>query len=263
MKSVKYSEFKKRIEKEQKDRIFKLKQNGTPPTFLIPVTSKKNKKLQFFDEDDNYPKNIRYSSNQKSCIEEDQKGSLVLSPIEFSDGLLRVPKEYITLQIFILIHPDYGTKFVELDKAKDAAQELEEMDLADKAYDRARELEGQELFDIATIVIGESAIDKLSTFELKRDIRIFAKNNPSEFLNIVSSPTVDISVQARKFFKEGLLSFRNNNKEVYYNLKDKKTRLLRIPEDTDPYDVVSDFLCSDKGLNDLKMLEAAYDAKIE
>lgn len=263
MKRVKYSAIKKQVISEAKDRIFKLKGGATPPTALMPVASKKRKIIEFFDEDDGYPKRLRYSPNQSTCIEQDQKGNVILSPLEWRNGLMGVPKENPTLQIFMLLNPDHGVKYVEHDKSRDAAAELEAMDIADTAYDKARQLQDQELLNVATMVLGEGVVEKLSIFEIKRDIRKYAKANPLEFMNIVDNPELEHNVQVKNFFKEGVLAFRNGKREVYFNLKDKKTRMLSIPGDSDPYEVVSNYLISDKGLNDLKMLDAAYDAKVD
>ena len=263
MKKVNFEEFVTKIRKERKSKVYKLRGNGAPPTFLIPVVSKKNKKLEFFDEQKGYPRTLRFSPNQSSPIEDEQKGSVILAPLEFRDGLMMVSAEQTTLQVFMELHPDFGTKFVLEDKAKDAAQELEEMDLIDEATQRARELKDEALEHVAILILGENVVDKLSTFEMKRDIRVYARNNPEMFLKIISDPMKDQTVQVKKFFKEGLLSFRNNQNEVYYNLKNKKNRLIRVPEGSDPYEVVTDFLTSDDGIADLKILDAAYDEKLD
>lgn len=57
------------------------------------------------------------------------------------------------------------------------------------------------------------------------------------------------------FFDESLLGFRNNKKDVYFNLPGNKKRMMSIPFGEDPMYVVTSYLQSDEGLEILEFLE--------
>lgn len=260
MKSVSYKEFSERIKRERKDKVYKLLKDGAGPSHLLSTSSKRNKVLEFFDEDDNMPKTLRYAHNQGTPLQDEQKGQLILGPIEFKDGLLRAPKEQTALQIFIELHPDYGKKFIMLDKEAEAQKQLNSMDLEDRAYDRARELDIDDLERVAKIIFSNKDISKMSSAEIKRDVRVYAKNYPEQFLSVSESPTLSHDAQVKEYFDRGLLSFRNDQTEVFFSLKSNKKRMMKIGPNKEPYSAVSEYLKSDEGLDDMKLLDAEFEA---
>jgi hypothetical protein len=96
----------------------------------------------------------------------------------------------------------------------------------------------------------------VSTAELKRDILVFAKRDPKEFLNILNDPELKFQAKVRLFFENKLLILRNGDKEVWFNTSTNKKKMLSVPFGEDPYEMVGHFLQSDEGLDSLKMLEA-------
>jgi hypothetical protein len=96
----------------------------------------------------------------------------------------------------------------------------------------------------------------ISTAELKRDILIFARNEPREFLRLIKDPSLQLQGKIQLFFDKGLLTFRKNRKEVWYNTSSNKTRMLVVPFNVDPMDETTSYLQSDEGIESLVMLEA-------
>ena len=84
---------------------------------------------------------------------------------------------------------------------------------------------------------------------------VFAKSNPQEFLNTLDDPDLKYQAKVRLFFESKLLTFRNNDREVWFNTTSNKKKMMSIPFGEDPYDAVAIFLQSDEGLDALKMLE--------
>ena len=95
-----------------------------------------------------------------------------------------------------------------------------------------------------------------STAELKRDILVFAKRDPKEFLNILNDPELKFQAKIRLFFENKLLILRNQDKEVWYNTSSNKKKMLSVPFGEEPYNMVAHFLQSDEGIDALKMLES-------
>jgi hypothetical protein len=179
---------------------------------------------------------------------EEQDGNAILEPIVFEDGLLYVTKENQVLQQFLYYHPMRDRVFEEVDNERDASEDVEILEMELNAQIIAKELSFEKLLSVSRILLG-SSVDRLSTPELKRDILLFAKYNPSDFIEVVNDPDLEFGDEVRQFFDEKLLSLRNNNKDVYFNLKANKKKMLTVPFGEDPYHIVGSYLKSDDGLD--------------
>ena len=191
----------------------------------------------------------------KSPFEDEQDGNFIIEPIIFEDGFLRVPKNNPVLQQFLHYHPLNGTIFSEVDKEKDAAEEVQDLDLEIEALVEARQLSLDQIETLTRVMFGKDP-STVSTAELKRDILVFAKKDPKEFLNILNDPELKFQAKVRLFFENKLLILRNGEKEVWFNTATNKKKMLSVPFGEDPYEMVAHFLQSDEGIDSLKMLEA-------
>ena len=117
----------------------------------------------------------------------------------------------------------------------------------------AKELSLEKLIAVGRILIG-GAVNKMSTAELKRDILLFAQSEPETFMEVLEDPDLTFEDEVRQFFNEKLLTFRNKNKDVYFNIPGNKKKMLTIPFNEDPYHIVSSYLKSDDGLEVYKGL---------
>ena len=118
----------------------------------------------------------------------------------------------------------------------------------------AKGLDIDELERVARVMLGRD-VSRISTAELKRDVLIYAKTNPQEFLNVLDDPMLNLQADVSQFFDQGLLGLRNNNKDVYFNLPNNKKRMLTVPFGEDPIYITASYLQSDEGLETLKLLE--------
>ena len=57
------------------------------------------------------------------------------------------------------------------------------------------------------------------------------------------------------FFDNGIIQFRKNNKEVWYNTVTNKKKMLTIPFGDEGISTVTSYLQTDDGVEALKMLE--------
>ena len=232
---------------------YKLSRDKAPLSYTIPSRNTKRTSLLYFDEETGQNRSMRYARNQKSIFEDEQDGNVILEPIVFEDGFLLVQKENQILQEFLAHHPGNGKTFSEIDKEKDAAIDVDTMDLTLEAMISAKEMDIEMLETIARVVIGLQ-VDKMTSAELKRDVRLFAGRYPDEFLESINDPLLSLQNKCAKFFSEGLLQLKNN-KDVYYNLKGNKKKLLTVPYGEDPLFILASFLQSDEGLEVLRILE--------
>jgi hypothetical protein len=236
------------------DKVYKLK-IGNPLSYTLASRNHPRFPLMWFDEKNNVNRALRYASNQKSPFEDEQDGNFIIEPIIFEDGFLRVPKNNPVLQQFLHYHPLNGTIFSEVDKEKDAAAEVQDLDLEIEALVEARQLSIEQIETLTRVMFGKDP-STVSTAELKRDILVFAKREPKEFLSILNDPELKFQAKVRLFFENKLLILRNGDKEVWFNTATNKKKMLSVPFGEDPYDMVAHFLRSDEGIDSLKMLES-------
>ena len=236
------------------DKVYRLK-IGNPLSYTLASRNHARFPLMWFDEKNNQNRALRYCTNQKSPFEDEQDGNFIIEPIIFEDGFLRVPKNNPVLQEFLFYHPLNGTIFVEVDKEKDAAAEVEDLNLEVEALIEARQLSLDQIETLTRVMFGKDP-STVSTAELKRDILVFAKRDPKEFLNILNDPELKFQAKVRTFFENKLLILRNGDKEVWFNTSTNKKKRLSVPFGEDPYEMVAHYLQSDDGIDSLKMLEA-------
>jgi len=243
-----------KVKTELKDRVYRLKRNAAPLSFMLPSKSSKRKPLLWFDEENGINKELRYATNQKSPFKEEQDGNAIVTPIVFENGLLRVPKRNQALQTFLSYHPMNGIKFEEVDLAKDAASEIENLNVEVDALIAAKDLTIEQMEMLGKVILFGN-VSKMSSSELKRDILIYAKRYPKEFLSAVSDPGLQLNSTIQTFFDERLLIFKNQQKDVYFNLPGNKKRLIQIPFGEDPVYVLASYFKTDEGIDKLEYLE--------
>ena len=241
---------------EYKAKAYRLKGDKSPLSYMLASRHSSRSPLLHFDEEQGSNRPLRYARNQKSPFEDEQDGNAILEPIVFEDGMLSVSKENQILQKFLTLHPSNGFVFEEINKERDAVAELEWVEYELEAQIEAKKItkDINKLTQICRVLMGNS-IENMTTSELNRDILVYAKNNPEDFLNTVNDPMLELMDDVYQFFSLSLLSLRNSGKDVYYNLPNNKKKMLTIPFGEDPNFIVSSFMKSDEGLEVYKLLK--------
>ena len=240
--------------KELKDRVYVLTGNSAPLSFMLASRHTQRYPLLHFDADTRVNRELRYARNQKSPFVDEQDNNAIIEPIVFEDGILNVRKENTILQWFLDLHPGNGNKFMEKDLTVEAASELKELNLEVDALIAAKGLDIDTMEMIARVGLGQDT-DILSSAELKRDVLLYARYNPEDFLEILSNSSLKLQDFAKKAIKRGHVSLRNKNREIYYNLKNNKKKLANVPFGEEPVSVLCDFLQSDDGLEAYEVLK--------
>jgi hypothetical protein len=240
------------------DKVYKLTRNAAPLSFMLATRHTRRFPLLWVDPETGVNRELRYARNQKSPFVDEQDKNAIIEPIIFEDGFLRVPKSNQILQKFLDVHPHNGVKFKELDKSKDAQEIVESINIELDAMIEARSLSIPQLETLTRVLFSKDP-SRISTDEMKRDILVYAKREPQEFMSIVNDPVLKLQATVHKLFEEGLIKYRNKNKEVWFNTKTNKTRLCTIPFGEDPIYIVSSYFQSDDGVDDLIYLEKLLD----
>lgn len=236
-----------------KDRVYRLK-TGSPLSYMLPSRNTANFPLLYYDEEKNINRALRYCTNQRSPFEDEQDSNPILSPVIFEDGNLYVPKTNPVLQLFLHYHPFKNAIFEEVNHEKEAEKQMEQLNVEVDALLEAKSMPIEQMEMVYRVIFGKDPTSVTSP-ELKRDILIYAKQSPAEFLRFVHDPELNYQAKVRLFFEKGLLATRNNGKEVWFNTSASKRKMVSVPTDEDLYEYVGHYLRSDDGLDALKMLE--------
>lgn len=240
------------------DKSYKLTRGVAPLSYMLPTKHSKSFSLLHFDEETGTNREMRYARNQNSCFVDEQDKNVVLEPIIFEDGFLYVPKENQVLQQFLHYHSLNGKSFVEIDESKDAATEVDRLMVEADAMVEAKKLSIEQLENVCRVLFNTDT-SVVSTAEMKRDVLVYAKKSPADFLEVIKDPDLKLMGTVQRFFDNGLLGLRKSGKEVWFNTNTNKTKLLNVPFGEEPIDIVCQYMQSDDGIEVLEHLESLLD----
>ena len=243
--------------KEISDKLYVLKRRTFPISFMLASRNTTRRSLLYFDTKTNMNRPLRYAVNQKSPFEDEQDGNFILEPIIFDDGLLSVPKENQVLQMFLSYHPDNGSIFEEVDTKRDASVQIDNINIELDAQIAARELDIATAEAIARVMMG-TRVDRLSSEELRRDLMLFARSNPYDFLQLLNDPELKLQNIAVKSLQDGTFLLKNKNRDIFFNLQDNKKKLMGVPFGEDPTRLLAAWLQSNDGLETYEYLSKKY-----
>ena len=230
---------------EIKDRVYYLTGRHSPLTHTIPSRHTRKHSLLYFDPEEGIQKELRYATNQASPFKNDQKGESTLGHIMFKNGDLIVPKEKQNLQkLLSLYHPFKGRMYEEFDAQEEAYDDLEMLDLQTDAAVFAREMDIDDAEAILRVEMG-SAVNKLSSKEIKRDLRLFARSNPELFLELAQDENVGLRNTAIKAAEAGVIALSQDQRTFSWGSNGRK--LMTVPFDENPYSAMAAYFKTDEG----------------
>ena len=238
---------------EIKDRFYYLKGSNEPLSYVLASKSTPRKPLLWFDEEKGYNREIRYASNQKSCFIDEQDNNVILDHIIFEDGTLNVPKENQPLQkLLSLYHPKKGYVYEEKDEVAEAKEDLISIETEMEALNTAISIDIDQAEAILRVELG-SSVSNMSSAELKRDLYLFAKNNPLLFLELVNDDNVQLRNLAIKAQELNIIKLSQDQRTFKWGTNGKK--LMTVPFDENPYSAFAAFLKTDEGVEVFKSIE--------
>jgi hypothetical protein len=227
-----------------KDRMFILTRDNAPLSYTLPSRNTKRFSLLHFDGNTN--RALRYARNQKSVFEDEQDDRAILEPITFEDGVLVVPSTNPLLGKFMDLHPLNGEVFRELNEENEANEDIEILNIELDAQVMARSMSLETMESVGRLIYGPS-IDRLTSVELKRDIMLYARKYPRQFIELANDPDLEDNAMASKALSEGMFTLRNNNREIWFNMPGNKRKLMNIQPGEDPVSVLSTYFESEEG----------------
>ena len=241
---------------EIKDRLYYLTGRDTPLTLTIPGKHTRKHALLYFDEKTRKQKEIRYATNHDSPFKEEQEGEATMGHIMFRDGDLRVPKEKQNLQkLLSLYHPLRNRLYQEYDPVEEAYDDLEMLDLQTDAAVFAREMDIDDAEAILRVEMG-TAVNQLSSKEIKRDLRLFANRNPKLFLDLAQDDNVGLRNTAIKAAEAGIITLSQDQRTFSWASTGRK--LMSVPFDENPYSAMAAYFKTDEGMEVFRSIEKKF-----
>ena len=238
---------------EIKDRTYFLDGENSPLTLTIPGKHTRKHSLLFFDEKTGTQREIRYATNMDSPFVDEQKGEATMGHITFHNGTLMVPKAKQNLQkLLSLYHPLKGRLYHEFSAVEVAEDELDVLDLQIDALNAARELDIDHAEAILRVEKG-SAVNEMSSKELKRDLLLFAKRNPAMFMSLANDENVQLRNFAIRASETGIISLSPDQRTFHWGTNNRK--LMNVPFDENPYSAFAAFLKTDEGVEIYKSID--------
>ena len=226
---------------EIKDRIYRLKGEKKPLSRSI-----RSANIYWFDENAGYERELKYCVNQKTCFVDEMKGDQRLDHIIFRNGMLIIEKEKVVLQkLLSLYHPDKDILFYEEKPEVEAANEIEILELEADAIVIARDMELELAEAIMRVELG-SRVSKMSSKELKRDLLIFARNNPALFLELASDDNVQLRNFGIKAVELKIIKLTPDQRKFLWASNNRP--IMTVPFDEHPYTALAHWFKTDEGM---------------
>ena len=134
------------------------------------------------------------------------------------------------------------------------AELVEDLNLEVDALIEARQLTVEQVENVARVLF-QNDVSKVTTAELRRDILIFAKQNPGGFMNLLKDPALKFNATIQNILDKNLIQLRNSKKEVWFNTASNKKKMCNIPYGEDPLFIIASYFESDDGLESYKHLK--------
>ena len=226
---------------EVKDRVYYLIGNKKPLSRMI-----KSANIYWFDEEKGYERELKYCENQRTPFVDEMKGDQRLSHVIFRNGALYVEKTKTVLQkLLSLYHPDKDTIYYEFKPVEEAADEIERLELEADAILAARNMDIDMAEAVMRVELG-SKVSEMSSKELKRDLLVFARNNPDLLLELINDDNVQLRNYGIRATELGIIKLSNDQRTFSWGSNGRK--LMNVPFDEHPYSALAAWFKTDEGM---------------
>mgnify|MGYP003140285372 CR=1 FL=1 len=233
---------------EIKDRVYYLKSNRKPLSYSI-----KSSGVYWFDEEKGYERELKYTSNQRTVFVDEMQGEQRLEHIIFRNGILFVPKNKTVLQkLLSMYHPHRNNLFYEHKPVIIAEDQVEKIEIEIEALNAAKNLDIDMAEAVMRVEIG-SKVSQMSSKELKRDLLLYAKKNPSVFLELVNDDNVVLRNFGIKATEMNIIKLSSDQRTFVWGSNNRK--LFTVPFDEHPYSALAHWFKTDEGMEVYKNIE--------
>ena len=232
---------KPKDEWEIKDRMYYLKGSKKPLSRSIKSTN-----IYWFDEEKGYERELKYCQNQRTPFVDEMKGEQRMEHIIFRNGSLFVEKEKTVLQkLLSLYHPHRDKLYEEYKPSVIAEEEIDVLEMQVDALTAARSIDIDMAEAIMRVEKG-SGVSTMSSKELRRDLLVFARNNPKLFLELADDENVMLRNFGIRAVEAGILRLSSDQRNFLWGSTGRK--IMVIPFDEHPYTALAHWFKTDEGM---------------
>ena len=232
---------------QYKDKLYELNINDTPIVYML-----KSRGVLIFDEKKGYEREIKYCPNQKTIFVDEMQGVQRMQHVIFNDGKLYVPKEKQTLQQFLDLHPDNGFRFVEHNAEQIAEDDLDILNRELEAMKLAQTMDVDHAEAVLRSEYG-SAVNQMTSKEIKRDVLLFARNNAVLFLELANDENINIRNLGIKATETGIIKLSDDQRTFEWASTGRK--LITVPYEENPYSALAAWFKTDEGVEVYQSIE--------
>lgn len=231
-----------------KDRLYELMGDKFPPVYIL-----KSRGIYWFDPEMQMEREIKFCRNQQTVFVDEMKGPQRLGHIVFRNGKLLVEKEQTILQKFLsLYHPDRELVYSEYNAEKIAEEDIDILEMQLDAMNTAKALEIDRVEAVLRTELG-NAVSTMTSKELKRDILIFAQNNPVLFLELVNDENINVRNVGIKAVEQNIIKLSEDQRTFKWATNGRK--LMTVPFDENPYSALAAYFKTDEGIEVYQTVE--------
>jgi hypothetical protein len=217
----------KRNEVKYEAREFKSLQSSG--TFMLMQSG-----VTVYDEEKDMVREIRYCERENSIWKDEQAPNSVKTPVIFRMGRLFVPKTKPNLMKFLKVHPgnkaNGGSSFEIIDEMKKKSVNIDQEFLVNDAINLLRTKDLDDLLSVAAAY--NMDVDR-PVAEIKHDLLLKAKKDPSGFINSFDNPSVAMKAKLRMAQKYNIIKMDKDAIRWF----DTNRMIISVPAGQDPVDV--------------------------
>ena len=207
---------------EIKDRRYYLLQNKEPLTYTLNSKNSSRHSLLYFDNVKGEQKELRYATKQN------------------------------LQKLLSLYHPKKGIEYSEWQADVVANDELDDINIELDAMIAAKNMEIDHAEAVLRVELG-SAVASLSSKELRRDLLLMARKNPSAFLAIASDENVGLRNIGIRAEEQRIIILAQDQRTFHWGSNNRK--LMTIPFDENPYSALAAWFKTDEGVEVFKTIQ--------
>jgi hypothetical protein len=219
--------------------------------FMLP-----QKGITVYDSEKDTVREMRYCPNEPSIWADEQGDNARKETVAFREGKLFVPKEKPNLRVFMDKHPmnmaNGGKIFRQIDKKKDAENELQREFKLNEAISMVRDKDINELLPIA-LYFGVNINTPVT--EIRYNLLNIAKKKTQEFIQSFDSPQVQTRSTIQQARDYQIINVKSDGTYWF----DSNRLIVSTPVGQDSMDVMVRFCLTEKGASVLSTLEDRLD----
>jgi len=151
-----------------------------------------------------------------------------------------------------IYHPLKDRIYQEFSAVAKAEDELDVLDLQIDALNAARSMDVDQAEAILRVELG-SKVNSMSSKELRRDLLLFAKQNPALFINLANDENVMLRNFAIRASEANIIKLSQDQRTFTWGSNGRK--LMNVPFDENPFSAFAAYLKTDEGVEIYKSID--------